>query len=489
MSELEPDTWDVVVIGGGPVGENAADYAVQGGLTAVIVEAELLGGECSYWACMPSKSLLRPIEIVHVTRGLDGVVPTEIDVAAALKRRDGFVHDHDDSSQVDWAASVGIDFVRGRGRLGAQQRTVVVATPDGGERTLHARHAVVLASGSTPTIPPVDGLADAQPWTSRDVTNLHEVPRRVLVVGGGVVATESATWLAGLGCESVTILERGPALLAKNEPFAGELVRAGLESRGVDVRVGATLQHVATTGPARRVEEGHLRGREVIATVDGERLVVDEVVVAAGRAPNTRDLGLETVGLDPEQAPAVDDHMTVTSVPGDWLYAVGDVNGRVLLTHQGKYQARVCGDVIVARAAGLPLDDERYTASADHGAVPQVVFTDPPVSAVGLTEQEARDAGADVRTVEYDVASVAGAALVRDDYVGHAKLVIDRTTRLVLGLTLVGTETPELLHAATIAIVGQVPVERLWHAVPSYPTVSEVWLRLLETLRKAERAG
>jgi dihydrolipoamide dehydrogenase len=488
MTEPQPDTWDVVVIGGGPVGENAADYAVQGGLTAVIVESELLGGECSYWACMPSKSLLRPVEIVGVTRGLDGVVPTEIDVPAALKRRDGFVHDHDDTSQVTWATGAGIDLVRGRGRLGAHARTVVVTSPEGDERTLSARHAVVLATGSTPTIPPVDGLADARPWTSRDVTNLHEVPRRVLIVGGGVVATESATWLTGLGAETVTILERGPGLLAENEPFAGDLVREGLGRRGVDVRLDATLERVETSGPPQQVQEGRLRGREVTATVDGETLVVDEIVVAAGRVPNTGDLGLEHVGLDSQEAPAVDDHMTVTAVPGDWLYAVGDVNGRALLTHQGKYQARVCGDVIAARAAGLPLDDDRHRALADHGAVPQVIFTDPPVSAVGQTEQEARDAGADVRTVEYDVATVAGAALVRDDYVGRAKLVLDATTRLVLGATFVGTETPELLHSATVAVVGQVPVERLWHAVPSYPTVSEVWLRLLETLRKAERA-
>jgi pyruvate/2-oxoglutarate dehydrogenase complex dihydrolipoamide dehydrogenase (E3) component len=486
MTATAPDTWDVVVIGGGPVGENAAEYAVQGGLSAVIVEAELLGGECSYWACMPSKALLHPVEIVHTTHHLRGVVPTTVDVRGALDRRDAFTHGLDDSRQVAWAAGEGIDFVRGRARL-TGEKTVVVATPDGEQRTIHARHAVVLATGSTPTIPPVHGLREARPWTSRDVTNLHEVPRRVLVIGGGVVATESATWLAGLGCEQVTILERGPALLARNEPFAGQMVRRSLEQAGVDVRIGATLERVGS-GPVRRDEVGFLRGREVTATVDGEAIVVDEVVVAAGRRPNTLDVGLDVVGLDPAQAPEVDDHMTVTAVAGDWLYAVGDVNGRALLTHQGKYQARVCGDVIVARAAGRPLDDERFVALADHGAVPQVCFTDPPVAAAGVTEQQARDAGADVRAVEIDLAAVAGASLVRDDYVGRAKLVIDQSSRLLLGATFVGTETPELLHSATVAIVGKVPVERLWHAVPSYPTVSEGWLRLLEALREAERA-
>jgi pyruvate/2-oxoglutarate dehydrogenase complex dihydrolipoamide dehydrogenase (E3) component len=483
MSASEPDTYDVIVIGAGPAGENAADYAVHGGLTAAIVEAELVGGECSYWACMPSKALLRPIEVAGLTHSLQGVVATRPDVAGALARRDAFVHGHDDGGQVAWATSAGIDVIRGRGRLDGE-RTVVVDA-DGASRTLHARHAVVVATGSTPSIPPVEGLAEAEPWTSRDVTNIHEVPRRVLIVGGGVVACEAATWLVGLGCEQVTLLEMGPGLLARNEPFAGELVADALGELGVDVRLRAALERVEA-GPVATHHEGVPRGREAIATVDGERLVVDEIVVAAGRHPSTAGLGLETVGIGDEGALEVDDHLAATAAPGDWLYAVGDVNGRALLTHQGKYQARIAGDVIAARAQGQPLEDERHTALADHGAIPQVTFTDPQVASVGLTEAQARDGGATVRTVEVDLGAVAGASLVRDDYRGRAKLVIDTDAGTLLGATFVGSDVAELLHSATIAVVGRVPVARLWHAVPSYPTISEGWLRLLEALRKPE---
>jgi pyruvate/2-oxoglutarate dehydrogenase complex dihydrolipoamide dehydrogenase (E3) component len=487
MTPSEQDTWDVVVIGAGSAGENAADYAVKGGLSAALVEAELVGGECSYWACMPSKALLRPVELVTLTGQVGGVVPTRIDLDGALARRERFTHGHDESSQLEWAEKAGIDVIKGRARI-AGEREVTVTLADGRERTLRATQAVVVATGSTATIPPVDGLAEAAPWTSRDITNLQAVPRRVLIVGGGVVACESATWLAGLGAEEVTLIEHHPGLLSRNEPFAGELVREGLERLGVDVRLGATLDSVAR-GPVGDARVGEPRGVEATALIDGVRIVVDEIVVGAGRRPNTHGLGLEALGLDEGAAVEVDDHMAATGVDGDWLYAVGDVNGRALLTHQGKYQARVCGDVIAARAAGRPLDDPRYTASADHGAIPQVVFTDPQVAAVGPTEAEARDGGATVRTVEIDLGSVAGAALVHDDYAGRAKLVIDADAGTLLGATFVGSEVAELLHSATVAVVGGVTLDQLWHAVPSYPTVSEGWLRLLEKLRAEDRAA
>ena len=481
------DTWDVIVIGAGPAGENAADYATRGSnRTAVMVEAELVGGECSYWACMPSKTLLRPIELqrqAQSTPGLSGQVGAPLDVDEILTRRDEIIYNLDDSSQVVWADSVGIDVVRGRGRL-TGVRTVAVDQPDGTVRTLRARSAVVLATGTTATIPPTDGLADARPWTSRDVTNLHEVPARVAVIGGGVVACESATWLGGLGAR-VTILQRSDGLLAGNEPFAGEMVADNFKAHGVTVRYGATVQGVRRPD-VRDTGYGHIHGGEVELTVDGEVLVVDEVVAATGRTPATADLGLESVGVDPAAARRkgfvdVDDHLTVTGVEGDWLYAVGDVNGRALLTHQGKYQARICGAVIAARAEGRPVDGPAYVASADHAQVPQVTFTDPQVASVGLGEAQARAAGIDVETVEYDLADIAGASVQQTDYQGRAKLVIDRAADVIVGATFVGPEIAELLHSATIAVVGRVPLTVLAHAVPSYPTVSEVWLRLLES--------
>ncbi|WP_408637469.1 dihydrolipoyl dehydrogenase family protein [Nocardia aurea] len=470
--------YDVIVIGGGPAGENAAAYAIANSdRTAAIVERELVGGECSYWACIPSKALLRPGHLLAAARHMPGITADGLDVEAVLRRRDEFVHDHDDSSQVAWARDNRIDVVRGTGRL-AGERLVEV---DG--RVLRAGHAVVVATGTGANIPDTPGLRDALPWTSRDATNLHEVPDRVLIVGGGVVASEAATWLAALGAR-VIVSVRGDALLGAVEPFARERVAEGLTAAGVDVRFGVAPVRVSRPDVAD-TGEGRIHGGPVTVELRDKTgtsvVVVDEIVVAAGRTPATADLGLAAVGL-PDGYIEVDDRLGARGVPGDWLYAVGDVNHRVALTHMGKYQGRVCGDVIAARAEGRAIDGPRFAASADHAQVPQVVFTTPEVAAVGLSEEAARRAGYAIDTVELDIA-VAGSSLARDDYAGHAKLVIDTATDTLLGATFVGPEVGEQLHAATIAIVGAVPLATLWHAVPAFPAVSEFWLRLLEARR------
>ena len=483
MADTQQDTWDVIVIGGGPPGENVAQYAIKGSdRKAVIVEAELVGGECSYWACMPSKALLRPIDVLAEARAMPGVAQMltgSIDVKAVLVRRDSFTHHRDDSSQVDWANNNAIDVVRGWGRL-AGERTVEVTAADGSTRTLHARVAVVIATGTTATVPDLPGLRDAKPWISRDVTNLREVPRRVAVIGGGVVACESATWLKGLGAEEVTIIERGDRLLANQEPFASEAMAASFQELGITVRTGVSVDSVSRPG-VEDTGTGLAHGGPATLVVGGETLEVDEIVVAAGRTPVSADIGLDTVGVDISGSHgfvSADDHLEVL---GGWLYAVGDICGRALLTHMGKYQARIAGNVIAARAEGRPLEGNRYRDLADHDMIPAVVFAEPQVASVGLTEAKARDKGIDVELLAYEIGNVAGAALLRDGYSGRAQLVVDRTTDLIVGATFVGPDVAELLHAATTAIVGKVTVDLLWHVVPSYPTVSEIWLRLLES--------
>ncbi|MEU1682573.1 NAD(P)/FAD-dependent oxidoreductase [Micromonospora zamorensis] len=465
--------YDVVVIGAGPVGENVADRVVQGGLTAAIVERELVGGECSYWACMPTKALLRSASALRAARQLPGAreaVTGLLDAAAVLGRRDSFASQWKDDGQVSWLESAGIALHRGQGRI-RSARVVQVTGVDGVTVTLTARHAVVVATGSSALLPDIPGLREAAPWSSREAASAASVPRRLAIIGGGVVAAEMATAFGALG-SSVTVLARD-GVLPSAEPFAGELVTESLREAGVSVRLGANAVSVS------RGDSGTVH----VDTADGEQVEADEVLVAVGRIPNTQDIGLENVGLAPGVWLAVDDTLRVVG-GGGWLYAAGDVNRRVLLTHQGKYQARAAGDVIVARARGEKVEDGqwgRHAVTADERAVPQVIFTDPEVASVGLTAAAAAAAGLRIRVVDYDLGSVAGSSLHADGYKGHARMVVDEDRKVIIGFTLAGPDVAELIHAATIAVVGEVPLDRLWHAVPAYPTVSEVWLRLLET--------
>jgi len=477
MSETRE--YDVIVIGAGAVGENVADRAVQGGLSTVIVESELVGGECSYWACMPSKTLLRSGALLRATQRVGGAreaVTGPLDVAAVLKRRDDQTSNWKDDGQVEWLDSAGIDLVRGWGVITAP-REVTVTAEDGTVTVLRAKHAVAVATGSAALLPDIPGLRESEPWSSREATSAQRVPVSLAVLGGGVVATEMATAYAGFGTEVHVIARSG--LLGGQEPFAGELVAESLK------KLGATLHLDVQPERVERTDDGGYR----IHLDDGTVVATDEFLVATGRLPRTFDIGLGALGLEDGGWLTVDDSMRVLGADGDpvdggWLYGVGDVNHRALLTHQGKYQARAAGDAIAARAHGRDVSLapwSAFVATADHEAVPQVTFTDPEVASVGLTAERAEKAGYRIRVVDYDIGSVAGAHVVADGYEGKARMVVDEDRQVVLGVTFVGQDVGELLHSATVAIVGEVPLARLWHAVPSYPTVSEIWLRLLET--------
>jgi len=462
MAEVRPATLevDVVVIGGGPSGEVVACRCAGRGLETALVEAELVGGECSYWGCIPSKTLLRPGDVLAAAARVPGAaaaVSGQVDVSAALARRDYMTSEWMDAGQDRWLVAHGWRLLRGTGRVAGTGRVRV----DGGPQVV-ARRAVVLATGSSAAIPPVPGLAEVRPWDNRAATAAKEVPARLLVLGGGAVGLELAQAFSRLGTARVTVVEGGSRLLPREEPFAGEQVRAALREEGIAVLVDtrlAAIRRDGTDGPVR-------------ATLStGEEVITDEVLVAAGRRPRTGDVGLGGVGLKPGRPVKVDDRLRATGVPGGWLYAVGDCTGLAPLTHMGKYQARIAADVITGR-------DVRDRASRD--AVTRVTFTDPQVCAVGLTAAEAQLRGIDVRIIDVDTGDVPGSYLLGDGLGGTTRLVVDEASDVLVGVTITGSGVQELLHSAAVAIAGRVPLSELRHAVPAFPTVAEVWLHALE---------
>ncbi len=452
------DTFDVVVIGAGPGGEVAAGRLAQAGLDVAIVEDRVVGGECSFFACMPSKGLLRPGEVLAEVRRVPGAAQAangDLDVPAVLARRDEIIHDGDDSVMLPWLEERGVRLYRGWGRLDGEKRVVV------GEDTLEARRAVILAGGTTPALPPLDGVVEADPWTNREATTSKTVPDSLVVVGGGVVGVELSQAYRSLGAQ-VTLIEGKRRLLPNEEEFACMQVTESFAEQGIDIRTGQRAKAVRGEGDA-----------VVVTLGDGSTASGAQLLVAAGRTPQVDGLGLETVGLHPDGPIDVDARQRVPEY--DWLYVIGDLNGHAKFTHMAKYQAAIAADHVLGK--------DWATEHLGNGrGSPRMIFTDPQVGSVGHTTDTARRAGLTPRVVDVGTSANAGGSFYGRNARGTSRFLIDEDRGVIVGATITGSEVVDMLHAATIAVVGEVPLTRLRHAIPPFPTRSEIWLYLFNEL-------
>jgi pyruvate/2-oxoglutarate dehydrogenase complex dihydrolipoamide dehydrogenase (E3) component len=447
------EKYDAVVIGLGPGGEVAAGRLLAAGRRVAVIERELIGGECTYWACIPSKTLLRPPEARAEAGRAAGTGRPEIDWPALRDYRDYMIRHLDDTAQVDGYRSQGATVIKGVARLAGPGRVEV----DG--QILEADH-VIVATGSEAVRPPIDGLDQAEVWTNREATTLTDIPDRAVVIGGSAVGVELGQFLARMGAR-VTLVQRSEGLVDREEPRVGQLTRDALEADGIDVRVGTQVRRVTRSGPVTAVELD-----------DGTTVDTDVILLATGRSPRTARLGLETVGVHSDHRGAIPVDEQCQAAEGLW--ALGDVTGVALFTHVAMYQGRIVADNIIGRPR-----------QAHYEGIPRVIFADPEIAAVGLTEARAREAGIDLITAEIDLAeSIARPWTYEKDPAGTLGILADRDQQVLVGAWAVAPLAGEWIHQAALAIRARIPIETLLDQVAQFPTYTEGYLQALEQLAR-----
>jgi dihydrolipoamide dehydrogenase len=446
--------FDAIVIGAGPGGEVAVSRLHAGGLRVALIERELIGGECGYWACIPSKTLVRPTEVRAEASDAAGLSAPTLDWPALRDYRDYMIRHLDDTKQVADYQKQGITVIKAAARLVGRDPWRVEA----GGQQVSADH-VIIATGSDPVRPPVDGLDTVPVWTNREATTLRDIPPRVVMIGGSAVGVELGQFLARMGSR-VTLVQRGPRLLDREDPRVGALVAAQLDRDGIDVRTGRQARAARRDGDDTVVEFD-----------DGGEVRADVIALGAGRTPRTAGLGLSEVGvgLGRRGELEIDAHCRAA----DGLWAIGDVTGVALFTHVAKYQARVAADTILGRPR-----------RADYTGVPRVVFAHPEIAAVGLTTAQARERGITTAAAEVDLAeSIARPWTYQTHPTGTLGLLADRDRRVLVGAWAVAPQAGEWIHLAALAIRAAIPIDTLLDGIPQFPTFTEAYITAAEQLQ------
>jgi dihydrolipoamide dehydrogenase len=444
------ERFDAVVIGAGPAGEVAASRLNEQGLRTALIERELVGGECAYWACIPSKTLLRPPEVRFEAKRTAGTSAPEQRWAEVADYRDYMIRYLDDSKQVEGYERSGVRVYKGEAKLAGPGRIEVAGETIEAER-------VVIATGSDPRVPSIPGLVEAGYWTNRQATTLKEIPSSIVILGGGPVGIELGQFMRRFGAD-VRIVEAADRLLPREDPRAGELIAETLREDGVELHIGVTASEVSASD-----------GQRSVRLEDGSQISGTELLVAVGRAPRVQDIGLESVGIEPNpRGIQVDERCRA----GEGVWAIGDATGVMPFTHVGMYQGRIaCQDI-----AGRPV-------RADYSAIPRVVFSDPEIAAVGLTEQQASEQGIDVATARVELAdAIARPWTYEKDPRGEIGVLADRKRRTLVGAWAVSPLAGEWIHYAALAIKTHTPIDVLRDTVAQFPTYTEAYLKAIEAL-------